>query len=221
MTHSTDAVQSPARAPECAGIEVLLFDVGGVLVELRGIEFMHDWLGGAVSEEELWARWLRSESVRMFETGRIGADAFAIGVIREFGLAVEPQPFLHFFEQWLVGPYPGAFAMLARIPARYRRAILSNSNVLQWPRILREMRLATLFDRHFVSHLTGHIKPDAAAFEHVLEELGCAAAQVLFLDDNQVNIAAATRVGLRAIRVRGPQEAQQALRRAGIIHDDH
>jgi glucose-1-phosphatase len=220
MTHSIDDLQSPARAPAISGIEVLLFDVGGVLVELRGIEFMHTWLGGSVSEEELWARWLQSESVRMFETGRIGADTFAIGVIREFGLAIEPQPFLQFFEQWLVGPYPGAFAMLERIPSRYRRAVLSNSNALQWPRILRDMRLETLFHRHFVSHLTGRIKPDAAAFEHVLAELDCTPEQVLFLDDNQINIAAATQVGLRAIRVRGPQETQQALLRAGIIHDD-
>lgn len=220
MIHSLDDLHSPSRAHGCASIDVLLFDVGGVLVELRGIEFMRAWLGGGVTEEQLWERWLRSATVRAFETGQIGAEAFASGVIREFGLAIEPRQFLHFFEEWLVGPYPGAFEMLAQIPSGYRRAILSNSNALQWPRIVREMRLATLFDTHFVSHLTGHIKPDVAAFEHVLHELGCAPAQVLFLDDNQLNIAAALQLGMQAMRVRGPEEARQALRGVGIIHDD-
>jgi len=36
----------------------------------------------------------------------------------------------------------------------------------------------------FISHLTGKIKPDADAFEHVVDSLGFMPA-VLFLDDNR------------------------------------
>src|SRR5258705_485298 len=93
--------------------------------------------------------------------------------------------------------------MLARIPRSYRRAILSNSNALHWPRVLGEMRLGAAFDSHFVSHLTGRIKPDSDAFEHVVDSLGCLPAQVLFLDDNALNVEAAQRFGMHAIRVCG------------------
>jgi len=109
-------------------IRVLLFDVGGVLVQLSGVDTMLEWLGNAVTTDELWRMWLQSESVRKFETGRIDANEFADGVISEFGLAVEPQLFLESFAGWPTGLYPGTLEMLALIPPSYRRALLSNSN---------------------------------------------------------------------------------------------
>jgi HAD superfamily hydrolase (TIGR01509 family) len=192
-------------------IRVLLFDVGGVLVELGGVEVILAWLGNRISAEELWRRWLKSESVRGFETGRLDAPSFASGVISEFGLAVEPQQFLESFVGWPTGLYPGTLEMLARIPRRYQRALLSNSNPLHWPRVLEEMRLGAAFDSHFVSHLTGRIKPDPEAFEHVLASLGCHPSQVLFFDDNRLNIEAAISLGMHAVQVQGLVQTQQAL----------
>jgi len=194
-----------------ADLRVLLFDVGGVLVELGGVEIILEWLGNRITAEELWRRWLLSVPVRQFETGQIDAPAFAAGVIAEFGLAVEPQQFLDSFVSWPTGLYPGTLELLERIPRRYQRALLSNSNPLHWPRVLDEMGLGVAFDNHFVSHLTGRIKPDPEAFEHVLESLDCRPSQVLFFDDNLLNIEAAQKLGMHAVRVRGLVEAQQAL----------
>jgi glucose-1-phosphatase len=202
------------------GVNVLLFDVGGVLVELGGVEAILGWLDNRLTAEELWHRWLHSESVRRFETGRIQAPEFAAGVIDEFGLRIDAREFLGSFVGWPTGLYPGTLELLARIPPRYRRALLSNSNPLHWPRVLDEMHLGAAFEDHFVSHLTGHIKPDAAAFEHVLESLGVQPAEVLFLDDNQLNIEAAQNLGLQAVRVCGLSEAQQALIDLNILGAD-
>jgi glucose-1-phosphatase len=166
------------------GIRVLLFDVGGVLVQLSGVEAMLAWLGKRVTAEELWRRWLQSAPVRLFETGRISADEFAAGVTSEFGLPVEPQQFLDAFIGWPTGLYPGTLEMLARIPRSYCRAILSNSNALHWPRV---------------------------------HSLGCLPDQVLFLDDNLLNVEAAQSYGMHAIRVQGAAEAQHALEALGII----
>jgi glucose-1-phosphatase len=207
----------PAES-ESQQIRVLLFDVGGVLVELSGIEIMLNWLGNRMSAEQMWQRWLKSETVRKFETGRIDAEEFAVGVTREFDLPVKPQEFVESFNHWLIGLYPGTLEMLARIPSSYQRALLSNSNALHWPQVLESMQLGALFDSHFVSHLTGRIKPDADAFEHVLETLDCKAAQVLFLDDNSLNVEAAKSIGMQAMRVCGPLEAQRALSALHIIN---
>ena len=95
--------------------------------------------------------------------------------------------------------------------------MLSNSNALHWPRVLNEMGLGPAFDRHFVSHLTGRIKPDMEAFEHVVDALRCMPGHVLFFDDNLLNVEAAQRSGMHAIRVRGATEVQRALISLGII----
>jgi putative hydrolase of the HAD superfamily len=200
-------------------IEVVLFDVGGVLVELSGMETLLGWLGPTVTVDELWVRWLRSKSVREFETGLIDDGEFAVAVTREFGLEVEPRQFIESFAGWPLGLFPGTMEMLARIPVRYRRALLSNSNALHWPRVSKDMGLGAAFEHHFVSHLTGKIKPDVDAFEDVVDSLGCTPAQVLFLDDNWLNVEAAATLGMHAARVQGPREAHRVLAEFGIIEE--
>ena len=198
---------------------VLLFDVGGVLVQLSGVECMLRWMGEGATSDEMWHMWLHSTPVREFERGRIGAEEFAAAVTAEFRLPVEPQQFLESFTGWVTGLYPGTLEMLALIPSSYQRAVLSNSNALHWTRVVDELQLGPAFGHHFVSHLTGRIKPDAEAFQHVVDSLGCKPKDVLFLDDNALNVEAAKRCGMQAVRVQGIGETRQALVKRGIIDD--
>jgi len=197
-------------------IDVVLFDVGGVLVELRGVATLLGWLGGSVSAEDMWNMWLSSPVVRQFETGRVTPDEFAQQIIRELSLPVSPEEFVTSFKSWFVGLYPGARELVQSLPSHYTRATLSNTSALHWPR-MREVQLEDAFDRHFASHLTGKIKPDPDAYQNVLDTLGCSADSVFFLDDNHLNVEAARQVGMKAVLVRGPAEARRALAEAGIV----
>jgi putative hydrolase of the HAD superfamily len=212
-------VSAPPHAT-LSQVRVVLFDVGGVLVKLSGIDIMLDWLGHTMTPEEMWRRWLGSETVRRFETGRIDAWAFATGVTSEFDLPIPPQQFLDSFMNWPMELYPGTSDMLSRIPDSYRCALLSNSNALHWPRIVTDLNLGGLVDNHFVSHLTGRIKPDADAFAHVVEALECRPPEVLFLDDNRINVDAAEQFGMHSTLVLGSHEAQRALVEFGIIQNE-
>ena len=200
-----------------ANPQVLLFDVGGVLVQLSGVKTMLEWMGETATSEEMWHMWLHSTPVREFERGRMGAAEFAAAVTAEFRLPVQPQEFLDSFTGWVTGLYPGTLEMLAQIPSSYQRAVLSNSNVLHWTRVIDDLRLGAAFEHQFVSHLTGRIKPDADAFQGVVESLGCRPKDVLFLDDNILNVEAAKRFGMQAIRVQGIDETRAALIERGII----
>jgi putative hydrolase of the HAD superfamily len=198
-------------------IDVVLFDGGGVLVELQGIPTMLGWLDNSTSIDELWRLWLTSPVVRRFETGRATPDEFAHEIIQEMSLPVSPEEFIARFQSWFTGLYPGALEVVRSVPARFTRATLCNTNVLHWPRMIAELNLDQDFQRHFASHLTGKIKPDREAFENVLDTLGCQAGAVFFLDDNILNVEAARNVGMHAVQTRGPAEAQRALVEAGIV----
>jgi HAD superfamily hydrolase (TIGR01509 family) len=195
----------------------VLFDVGGVLVEVSGGDALLGWLDHRMTVQQFWSSWLHSPSVRAFETGRIDADQFADALLTELQIKVDAAHFLDLFTRWPSGLFPGTLEMIRRIPPRYQRALLSNSNVLHWGRVVDEMGLGALFEHRFASHLTGKIKPDAEAFEHALAALGYPTSQVFYLDDNALNVEAARRIGMRAEQVRGAAQAQQALQRAGII----
>jgi hypothetical protein len=86
--------------------------LGGVLVELAGVDQMIAWSPGVATHDELWRRWLGSNAVRRFETGAIGRDDFAVAVIDEFGCPVGVEEFLAAFTWWPRSVYPGAFELL-------------------------------------------------------------------------------------------------------------
>ena len=208
--------ERPAGA-SASGIRVILFDVGGVLVEVSGIAAILEWLEHRVTAEDVWRFWFGSPAVRAFETGRMGAAQFASELLGELDLHVTPEQFLAAFVSWPARLYPGVMELLSRIPSGYTRALLSNSNALHWPRVMDDLGLGAAFEHRFASHLTGRIKPDTDAFQHALEILRCSPEEVFFLDDSEVNVAAAHRLGMRAARVRGAIEAERALVREGLI----
>ena len=210
MSKSTSSVRATP-------IRVVLFDVGGVLVQLSGVATVLGWVADRWTPAELWHRWLHSPAVRAFETGRCDAETFAAQCVAELELGVAPATFLESFAGWPTGLYPGTHELIARIPGHVTRALLSNSNSLHWPRVEDEFGLGALFEHRFVSHLTGRIKPDRDAFEHVISSLGCDPASVFFLDDNLMNVAAAHAAGMQGAVARGIDEAEQALRHASVI----
>lgn len=197
--------------------DVLLFDLGGVIVELAGMPAFRAWLPQSMSDEEIWERWIRSPAVRSFESGNSSAEAFASGVIAEFGLAVEPHSFLAEFEQWARAPFPGALDLLEQLRGRFQLACFSNTNAMHWPRFLGEMGLGEAFHAHFASHELGVLKPDREAYELVVRALGCPAERVLFLDDVAINVEGARDAGLAAHRVQGPEGARTLLRSLSLL----
>jgi glucose-1-phosphatase len=214
VRHSTAAATSRAASSD---IRIILFDVGGVLVEVTGIDVILEWVEHRLSAQDVWRFWFSSPAVRAFETGRIEPARFATEVLAELNLDLRPEDFLKAFVSWPARLYPGVAELLSRIPPSYTRALLSNSNALHWPRVMDDLGLGAAFEHRFVSHLIGWVKPDAQAFEHALEGLRCAPSEVLFLDDSELNVAAARHLGIRAAQVRGAAEAEHALVLAGVI----
>ena len=203
--------------PIAGQIRVILFDLGGVLVELTGVPVILSWRNDGMTAEELWDLWLSSPIVRAFETGQAAPELFADRLIEELRLPVGRDQFLDEFARWPKRLFAGALELLQEIPPNYVRATLSNSNGLHWPRLMDEMELGAAFDHHFASHLMGKIKPDEDAFLQVIGTLGCEASEILFLDDNHLNVHGANAVGIHAVRVKGVQEARRALRTVGIL----
>jgi glucose-1-phosphatase len=197
-------------------IDAILFDLGGVMIELAGVERMLEWSPSLGTTDELWRRWLGSPAVRAYETGRTGRDAFADAIIAEFGLPVDAETFLGEFAWWPRSLHPDAGALLASLASRYRLASLSNTNELHWHRFARDWDLPALFHHNFPSFMVGKLKPDAEYFEHVLDALGIAADRALFVDDNRINVEAARAVGLHARQVPRFEALAPALAELGI-----
>jgi putative hydrolase of the HAD superfamily len=195
--------------------EIVLFDLGGVLVEYRGVTQMGR-LAGITDPQELWRRWLSCKWVRMFEAGRCSELAFAAGVVDDWKLEMSPAAYLDQFRSWPTGVLPGAEDLVGEVKSRVPVSCFSNTNDLHW-QCAQTWPLISLFDHAFLSFQMGMLKPDQDAFEHVARALGVSPGRILFLDDNQLNIDAALQLGFSAIRVTGVDEVRRALAEADLI----
>jgi putative hydrolase of the HAD superfamily len=99
-------------------------------------------------------------------------------------------------------PVAGVESMLATLRERYRLGLLTNGPVVAQRSKLRALGWTDAFD---VALVTGELdagKPDAAAFETLLGELGTTAAETVFVgDDVDADVAGAASAGIDAIQV--------------------
>ena len=197
-------------------IDVVLFDLGGVLIRLGGMGDMA-MLADEPDEEEIWRRWLTCPWVRRYERGECDERTFARGMVESWSMPASPNEFLDAFVSWPKGLLPGARELVTDLHGRTRLACLSNTNRVHCERYEEQFGLMTLFDEQYLSYEMGLVKPDREAFDHTISSLGCAPHRVLFLDDNQINVEGARRAGLTAEKAVGPDEARDVLTRFGIV----
>ena len=211
--------EEPYAHPSVAAgeqIEIVLFDIGGVLARFAGLEVLRE-LTGSESDLDVAARWLMSPIVRSFESGCSSNEEFAAGVVEEWGLPYTATQFLEIFPTWLEGPFDGAEQVIRDTSARVSVGCLSNTNALQWDGMISHWPLSALFEHRFLSFDLGAVKPDPEIYALVVERLPVPPAHVLFLDDNPLNVEGAQTAGLRAEQAVGVEGAHEVLTHYGLL----
>ena len=189
--------------------KLLLFDLGGVLVELGDELFPAQWF----SQEQCFdlKQWLSCSAALEFETGRISASEFIQKIKVDLRISATEAQILTAFTEWPKRLFPSTQALLERVSADYRVAVLSNTNEIHEPVLLRRFGLEKMVEDIFFSHRIGLSKPDEEAFLYVLNALGYAANEVVFFDDSFANVTAARAIGMTAFQVSCPQEVAAYL----------
>jgi len=189
---------------------VLLFDLGGVLVDLGSPS---EAMELELNADEFWNLWLGSHIVHEYETGLISSKEF----FEQFGSAVgisDPEEFESRFQRWQLRVFPGAEALIRSLAKTHRLALLSNTNDVHWQSVLSRTQIFSVFSDLFLSYEIGHLKPNPEVFEFVLDKLGCAPSEVLFFDDTEKNVIAAKKLAIDAVQVNGIDDVA-AVRRSG------
>ena len=200
------------------GVDVVLFDLGGVLVELAGIGQMMAWCPHLPDVGTLWQRWLalargaplrdrRRDAARV--RGRHGRRVRPAGRRRRRSSRRSAR---------------GRRACCRRQPRAPRRAArpLHDSRACRTRTRSTGRACATngRCDRHVPPQLPVAPGRRAEARRRVLRAraraLGTPAARVLFVDDNAINVEAAARLGIVARDIARTSGAAPKVRRVSI-----
>jgi epoxide hydrolase-like predicted phosphatase len=195
-------VQLPVRA--------VAFDIGGVLEVPADRDLDGRWerrLG--LRRGEFFGRLRRSGLGRDANLGRVSAAEFASALGRLYGLdRPATEELLAELWDWYVGELNSTMAAyFQRLRPRYRTAILSNAAEGGRREEERRYGFASMADVLVYSYEVGIEKPDQRIYEITCERLGVHLSEVVFLDDLEANVAAAGRLGMRAVLFQSTAQA--------------
>ncbi len=94
--------------------------------------------------------------------------------------------------------------------------LLSNMHPAMVAHCRRQFAWINEFDFVTFSGEVRLVKPDPAIYEHTLRGLGAKASETLFLDDREVNVEAARKLGIHALRFYSMEQMREELQAIGF-----
>lgn len=193
------------------GIELVCFDLGGVIVRIcrgwaEGCERAGLEVRGASDGEEMRAR--RRPISLEYHNGLIDCDAFCTAMAEAMGGLYTPKEVRLIHDAWLIDEYAGVGDVIERLVARgIPTGLLSNTNHSHWVRIdpsngaAPEFPTASKLEHRHASHILGVSKPEPGIYTAFMDSVGYAPGEILFFDDLQDNIEGARSLGWEARRI--------------------
>jgi HAD superfamily hydrolase (TIGR01509 family) len=196
---------------------VVVFDIGGVLVEWQPHLAWMDALGSREAVEAFMARVDFAARNHRADAGERFADLAAEVDDAEDARLLEEYVVRHPLS--VPRAIEGSWALLERLRARGVPVhSITNWSAETWPGGLSvHPRLGTAFGVTVVSGQEGIAKPDPRIFGLFCARAGVAPGECVFVDDSEANVAAARAVGMDGIRFTGPEALERALAERGLL----
>lgn len=189
-------------------IKNLLFDLGGVIMDIRrqnceeafralGMPDIGDFLGD----------YGQTGPFAALEEGAIEPPQFRDELRRHIPRPVTDSEIDDAFNRFLIGIPVKRLEMLRQLRRRYRVYLLSNTNPIMWnSKIADEFRREGLtredyFDGMVTSFEAKCYKPDPAIFRYAEKTLAIDPDETLFFDDSRANVNTAIALGFKGAHV--------------------
>jgi putative hydrolase of the HAD superfamily len=201
-----------------ATIELVLFDIGGVLGSNGWDREQRDAAIDAFRLDKDDFQYRHEETVGAFESGQIGLDEYLDVTVFCEDRAVSREDFKKFMFAQSV-PWEASIAVardLAR-GQRVRMATLNNESEALNEYRIRTFGLRDIFPTFFTSCWLGVRKPTRGIYQRVLGMTQADPKRTLFIDDRAQNLAPAASLGVETLQFTNADKLRQELRKLGLL----
>lgn len=185
------------------GIKNLIFDFGGVLINLDRQRCIDRFKAlGLEHVEKLIDPFAQQGIFMQLEKGWITPAAFRDLVREQIGQPVTDEQIDAAWNSFLVDVPAYKLEALLKLRQHYSVYLLSNTNEIHWKWSCEHVFPykgfceADYFEKAFLSYEMNMAKPDQEIFEATLEEAGILPGETLFIDDSEANCKAAEALGI-------------------------
>jgi FMN phosphatase YigB (HAD superfamily) len=195
----------------------LIFDLGNTL-----INFDHRLATKRlsticqISEEAIYNYLFKSDFIVKFETGDIGPVEVVSKFNQEFNQDLTVIAFEDSFSP-IFSPRIEMGPLIESLKEKYELSILSNTNVLHWRYLEGNYPFLQQFDNRFYSFILRSLKPHPEIFRMVLSQTQSEPKDCLFIDDIEINVEGAKKLGMDAIHFQGEALLEKTLQERGIL----
>jgi glucose-1-phosphatase len=207
---------SPALLPLSA--DALLFDLGRVVLDIDFGKALACWSAYAgCKPDDIAARFVRDEHYHQHERGLIEDAAYFQSLRNSLGISITDDQFLEGWNAIFAGEMPGIAPLLARAAKHLPLYAFSNTNRPHVAYFQDEYAdVLKHFREIFLSSSINLRKPDAEAYDHVVQAIGVPASRIVFFDDLPENIEGARARGLIGVQVNSSDDVARTLAELGI-----
>ncbi len=191
-----------------SNITTLIFDMGGVLVNLDLNRCIMNFKKlGLENFEPLMGQFGQKGFFLKFEKGEISIEEFRNELRKLTKQSLTDDQIDHAWCSFLLEIPDQKLEILLKLKKNFRLLLLSNTNPLhiectvpaEFAKVGK--KITDIFDKCYFSYEMGMAKPDAEIFETMLADAKLSAGECLFLDDGPKNINQARELGIQSYLV--------------------
>ena len=185
-------------------IKVIIFDLGGVIIELDYSNFYNKIITLSSSENPRTRTMLEFfRQSDLYHQGKMSDEDFyqlACNLLQVCML--NQSEFYKAFNSIVSHPIPEAIDLLKKLKElnEYKLIAMSNVNASHWDYILRKnWDFLDYFNELILSHKVKITKPDPKIFKYAIKKARCKPKEIVFVDDGSNNVRSAKKLGIIGI----------------------
>jgi glucose-1-phosphatase len=200
--------------------KAIIFDLGKVVFDLSFDRVFQFWAHASGRPyADIKSRFQFDNTFAKFEKDEITPKEFRAKISKSLKLVLTDEVFDEGWCELYLDTYRGIDALLAILKQKYQLVALTNTNIIHskvWH--IKYAHTLQHFQKIFSSHKLKVRKPDAKAYQIVLDYLQVEPQQAVFLDDNIENVRAAEKLGIKAILVTSTEQMTAELQTMNLLN---
>lgn len=208
-------------------IETIIFDFGGVVLDIDPQITIKEFQKLGFREvAKIKSKEFIEDIIRKFERGIYTPEVFRNRLRAFLNLDITDQQLDDAWNALLYDIPAERIEILEQVKKNYKMLLLSNSNEIHYDLYVRDLQLRfgyrefdELFHKAYFSFDLHLSKPDPEIFEFVIYQHDLDPSKTLFIDDNEMNIEAASKLGLRTYLLIKPELIRDIIK-DGVLRSD-